>query len=76
MMQEAARLFEAGIRAHPQDWHMLHRVFAADLDPGGGLRLAASQRYGRKVAALLPGPFLAPISLHAEGLVPESSSRP
>jgi KDO2-lipid IV(A) lauroyltransferase len=39
MMQEAARLFEAGIRAHPQDWHMLQRVFLADLDPG---RLAAA----------------------------------
>jgi KDO2-lipid IV(A) lauroyltransferase len=45
MMQEVARLFEAGIRAHPQDWHMLQRVFAADLAPGGcGGRLAAGQR--------------------------------
>ncbi len=34
MMQQVARLFEAGIRAHPQDWHMLQRVFVADLDPG------------------------------------------
>jgi KDO2-lipid IV(A) lauroyltransferase len=34
MTQHAARLFEAGIRAHPQDWHMLQRVFVADLDPG------------------------------------------
>jgi lauroyl/myristoyl acyltransferase len=34
MTQQVARLFEAGIRAHPQDWHMLQRVFAADLDPG------------------------------------------
>jgi phosphatidylinositol dimannoside acyltransferase len=34
MMQEIARLFEAGIRSHPQDWHMLQRVFVADLDPG------------------------------------------
>ena len=33
MMQQVARLFETGIRAHPQDWHMLQRVFAADLDP-------------------------------------------
>jgi len=32
MTQEVARLFEAGIRAHPQDWHMLQRVFVADLD--------------------------------------------
>jgi phosphatidylinositol dimannoside acyltransferase len=34
MMQEVASLFEAGVRAHPQDWHMLQRVFVADLDPG------------------------------------------
>jgi KDO2-lipid IV(A) lauroyltransferase len=33
MMQQVARVFEAGIRAHPQDWHMLQRVFVADLDP-------------------------------------------
>ena len=26
MMQDVARLFEAGIRAHPQDWHMLQRL--------------------------------------------------
>ena len=40
MMQQLARLFEAGIRAHPQDWHMLQRVFVADLDPA---RLAAAE---------------------------------
>jgi KDO2-lipid IV(A) lauroyltransferase len=44
MMQEVARLFEAGIRAHPQDWHMLQRVFVADLDPA---RLAAAKGRGR-----------------------------
>jgi lauroyl/myristoyl acyltransferase len=43
MMQQVARLFEAGIRAHPQDWHMLQRVFAADLDPA---RLAAGSAAG------------------------------
>jgi hypothetical protein len=46
MTQEAARLFEAGIRAHPQDWHMLQRVFAADLAPGRlrrGRRLASAE---------------------------------
>lgn len=32
MTQELARVFEAGIAAHPQDWHMLQRVFVADLD--------------------------------------------
>jgi phosphatidylinositol dimannoside acyltransferase len=33
MMQNLARSFEAGIRQHPADWHMLQRVFVADLDP-------------------------------------------
>ena len=42
MMQQAARLFEAGIRAHPQDWHMLQRVFVADLDPERLPRAAGS----------------------------------
>jgi KDO2-lipid IV(A) lauroyltransferase len=41
MMQQVARLFEAGIRAHPQDWHMLQKVFVADLDPGRLQRAAA-----------------------------------
>jgi lauroyl/myristoyl acyltransferase len=40
MTQQVACLFEAGIRAHPQDWHMLQKVFAADLDPA---RLAAAE---------------------------------
>lgn len=31
MMQQVASIFEEGIRAHPQDWHMLQRVFVADL---------------------------------------------
>ncbi len=33
MTQEVARAFERGIREHPSDWHMLQRVFVADLDP-------------------------------------------
>jgi phosphatidylinositol dimannoside acyltransferase len=40
MSQELARIFETAITEHPQDWHMLQRVFTADLDPA---RLAASQ---------------------------------
>ena len=39
MMQEVARVFEAGIREHPQDWHMLQKVFVADLSAA---RLAAA----------------------------------
>jgi phosphatidylinositol dimannoside acyltransferase len=38
MSQQLARVFEAGIAEHPQDWHMLQRVFTEDLDPA---RLAA-----------------------------------
>jgi phosphatidylinositol dimannoside acyltransferase len=40
MTQELAHAFEDGIRAHPADWHMLQRVFVADLDPE---RLAAAE---------------------------------
>ena len=50
MMQQVARPFEAGIRAHPQDWHMLHKVFVADLDPA---RLAAAE--ARPVPAVRAG---------------------
>lgn len=33
MTQALADVFAADIRAHPTDWHMLQRVWAADLDP-------------------------------------------
>jgi phosphatidylinositol dimannoside acyltransferase len=33
MTERMARDFEAGIAAHPEDWHMLQRVFAEDFDP-------------------------------------------
>ena len=33
MSQQMARCFEQGISEHPQDWHMLQKVFVADLDP-------------------------------------------
>ncbi len=48
MTQELARAFEAGIRAHPADWHMLQRVFVADLDPE---RLAAAEARAASHAA-------------------------
>jgi lauroyl/myristoyl acyltransferase len=41
MTQSVARFFEGAIAEHPQDWHMLQRVFTADLDTD---RLAAAQR--------------------------------
>jgi phosphatidylinositol dimannoside acyltransferase len=43
MTQDVARVFETAITAHPADWHMLQRVFVADLDPE---RLAAADAAG------------------------------
>jgi KDO2-lipid IV(A) lauroyltransferase len=43
MTQQLAHAFEKGIAEHPSDWHMLQRVFTADLDPD---RLAASAAAG------------------------------
>ncbi|WP_082126696.1 phosphatidylinositol mannoside acyltransferase [Allosalinactinospora lopnorensis] len=33
MTQDLARVFEGAITEHPEDWHMLQRVFSADLAP-------------------------------------------
>jgi phosphatidylinositol dimannoside acyltransferase len=33
MTQQMARIFEQSIAEHPEDWHMLQKVFVADLDP-------------------------------------------
>jgi KDO2-lipid IV(A) lauroyltransferase len=53
MTQEVARVFEEGIRIHPEDWHMLQRVFVADLDLA---RLAAAEAKARSRAAGEDGP--------------------
>ena len=54
MTQAVARDYEDGIRAHPQDWHMLQKVFVADLDPE---RLAAADRAaGSEPASADAGP--------------------
>ena len=52
MTQELARCFEASIRKHPADWHMMQRVFVADLDPA---RLAASGAAAEAEAAQAAG---------------------
>jgi phosphatidylinositol dimannoside acyltransferase len=44
MSQQMARDFEHGIAGHPQDWHMLQKVFVADLDRR---RLAAAGAHGQ-----------------------------
>ena len=35
MTQGVADAFTVGLRAHPQDWHMMQRVFVDDLDRRG-----------------------------------------
>jgi KDO2-lipid IV(A) lauroyltransferase len=46
--QAIATALEAGIREHPEDWHMLQRLWLADLDPGRlAARDAGSQGTGR-----------------------------
>ena len=42
MTQAMARVFEQAIREHPEDWHMLQKLFVADLDPE---RLARSRAH-------------------------------
>jgi lauroyl/myristoyl acyltransferase len=37
MSQQLAQVFTEAIAEHPQDWHMLQRVFTADLDPARGV---------------------------------------
>jgi len=46
MTQQLARAFEKGIAEHPQDWHMLQRVFVADLDPARLASLPADSAPG------------------------------
>jgi KDO2-lipid IV(A) lauroyltransferase len=43
MTQQLADVFSVAIREHPADWHMLQRVFTADLDPA---RLSAATQPG------------------------------
>ena len=41
MTQQVARVFEQGIAKHPQDWHMLQRIWSADLHPGPRMQRTA-----------------------------------
>ncbi|MGI9005010.1 MAG: phosphatidylinositol mannoside acyltransferase [Streptosporangiaceae bacterium] len=55
MTQALATFFEDKIREHPADWHMLQKVFAADLDPerlaAARARMAARERAAGERAA-------------------------
>jgi lauroyl/myristoyl acyltransferase len=81
MTQELARVFETGVAAHPQDWHMLQRVFVADLDfarleaaaaaASAGQQAAVSPAGGAGAAGQVSG--TGPAGL-PEGLGPASSA--
>ena len=55
MTQQVADFFEARVREHPEDWHMLQKVFVDDLDPdrlaAARARLAARERAAKKSGA-------------------------
>ncbi|MFI6643156.1 phosphatidylinositol mannoside acyltransferase [Streptomyces sp. NPDC050504] len=46
MTQALADAFATGIAEHPEDWHMLQRLWLADLEPRPGERDAAEERAG------------------------------
>jgi lauroyl/myristoyl acyltransferase len=46
MTQALAHMFEQGISEHPEDWHMLQKVFVNDLDPERIARSRARARAG------------------------------
>jgi KDO2-lipid IV(A) lauroyltransferase len=48
MSQQLARVWETAIAEHPQDWHMLQRVFTADLEPA---RITRNQNHASAPAA-------------------------
>lgn len=59
MMQALIKVLETEIAAHPQDWHMLQRVFTADLDPSRAPRREADGQdpdSGTGLPAPDPGP--------------------
>jgi phosphatidylinositol dimannoside acyltransferase len=55
MTQELARVFEQAILEHPEDWHMLQRLFVSDLDPERLARKRGRTAAGATSAAGLPG---------------------
>jgi KDO2-lipid IV(A) lauroyltransferase len=65
MTQQLAEAYEAGIRVHPQDWHMLQPVFTADLDPdrlaAAEARAAANGMAGEADHAAVNGPIDGPV---------------
>ena len=56
MTQELARVFETAIAEHPEDWHMLQKVFVADLDPERLARLRSDTEAAAQEGPAWPAP--------------------
>jgi len=88
MTQAMARAFEQEITEHPQDWHMLQKVFVSDLDPDRLARNRARAMNGNGRAAALaaaeptasaapePGPEPTASAAPAPGPEPAASGAP
>ena len=59
MTQELARVFETAIAEHPEDWHMLQKVFVADLDPDRLARLRSDPEAADQESSAWPAPHRA-----------------
>jgi KDO2-lipid IV(A) lauroyltransferase len=46
MTQQVATVFEAGVTQHPEDWHMLQRVWVSDLRPKPGAATGTADTRG------------------------------
>lgn len=68
MTQAMARAFEHGISEHPEDWHMLQKVFLNDLDPRRLARGRARTGNGNgRAAAAVAEPGVTPGDGRADG---------
>jgi phosphatidylinositol dimannoside acyltransferase len=78
MAQELARTYEAGIREHPADWHMLQQVFVADLDPERLARAEAraAEAAERAAAAGQPGNAGGPDAAGPDAAGPDAAGGP
>jgi KDO2-lipid IV(A) lauroyltransferase len=51
MTQALATVFEQAIREHPEDWHMLQKLFVNDLDPERRARIRGRATAGNGTGA-------------------------
>jgi KDO2-lipid IV(A) lauroyltransferase len=60
MAQQMATAFEQGIMEHLEDWHMLQKLFVADLDPERLAKSRARNGNGNGASPVTPSPASPP----------------